>query len=310
MTNRLILTLGFCSLLISIAYYFFPDFRRNALPLFSSADLRWIALALMATVLHFLSEVVRWWLYLRKDVVGEPALLRKLLSIFSLTAFLTYLLPAKLGFPLRLYLLNSQLRITLTQTSVLLVVDGFLSYGTWLIATILLYLALPSFPFSGQVLPYAIGVLGLAFVAITFVVRSRGAALRNLRAQVESIEFCTLLTAEFVLIVDIGGYVLRHAAILWALGMYLSPIQIAFATVLSITVGFLSMLPMGIGAYDVTLILLLSQYGVPEEVAVVVPLINRVGNLLVAVLLGLPASYVTGMSLITLRERLKTTAVS
>ena len=119
----------------------------------------------------------------------------------------------------------------------------------------------------------------------------------------EPVSVQAVLGALVVLAVDIAGYVLRHGAILQALGTDIDLPSLAFATVASITAGFLSMLPMGLGAYDVALIFLLSSFSVPVEVAVIVPLFNRAGNILVSVLMGLPASYATGVSLLTLRRR-------
>jgi uncharacterized membrane protein YbhN (UPF0104 family) len=62
---------------------------------------------------------------------------------------------------------------------------------------------------------------------------------------------------------------------------------------------------MGLGAYDVTLVFLLSTVGVPLDTAVMVPLLNRAINMIISIALGLPASYVTGESLLSLRVKCK-----
>lgn len=216
-------------------------------------------------------------------------------------------MPVKLGVPLRRYLLTSQLRLSFKTASALLLLDGMLSYGLWAVATLLLYTILPDVPLPDGFYTYAVAAALVLAVLVFVVGRVRKGVLQRWQVGLEALDPSALTAALVVLAVDIAGYVLRHAAILWALGVNLAPAQIAFATVASITVGFLSMLPMGIGAYDVTLIFLLSAFSVSAEVAVMVPLINRAVNILVSILLGVPASYVTGMSLLTLRQRCRTT---
>lgn len=305
MPNRLILVAAFFSLVISIAYYLIPEFRRDVLPVLFDLDLGWLLLALIATLLHYFSEMGRWWFYLRDSTVVGAQLLRRLFAIFSLTAFVTYLLPVKLGVPLRLYLLSSQLRLSFKTASALLLVDGILSYGMWVMATLALYFVLPDVRMFGEFYLYIAAALALLTLAF-LIGRSRIGVLLRWQVHFATLKPSVLAASLAVLAVDIAGYILRHGAILWALGVNLAPTQIAFATVVSVTAGFLSMLPMGIGAYDVTLMFLLSIFSVPAEIAVMVPLINRAGNILISVLLGIPASYFTGMSLLTLRQRCKT----
>lgn len=301
MPTRLILILILFSLVISIAYYLFPDVRHNVLPVLAGLDLRWLALALVLTLAHYLAEAGRWWFYLLNGA-SRSRLLRRLVTVFSLTAFVTYMLPLKLGVPLRVYLLCSQIHLSFQRASALLLIDGMLAYGIWAASTLALYLALPAVPgFDGTQI-YVISVIVLVALVFLLLVRKSG-AMRSWRAHFQSMTPRMLAAGSAILVLDIVGYVLRHAAILWSLGADLPAGQVALATVASITVGFLSMLPMGIGAYDVTLIFLLSVFSVSPEIAFMVPLVNRAGNVLVSILLGLPASWATGVSLLALRAR-------
>jgi uncharacterized membrane protein YbhN (UPF0104 family) len=299
MPTGLILILGCLALGASIAYWLVPGFQRDVVPLLWALEGRWLLLALAATLAHYFSEVGRWWCYLRTDAAAGRALLRRLFTVFSITAFVTYLLPLKLGVPVRLYLLGAQIGLPLRAASTLLFVDGLLSYGLWVVATLLLFLALPTAPMPGQ--PYYYGVVVVGAVALVFAaVRHRITVIRQWQVQLDTVKPSALAAAAAVQIADIAGYVLRHAAILWALGWDLSPGQIAFATAAGITAGLLSMLPMGIGAYDVTIVFLLSAFSVPTGVAVLVPLTNRAVNIVVSMVLGVSVSYIAGTSLLKL----------
>ncbi len=309
MLNRLVLVAALFLLTVSIAYYVIPGFRYEALPVLVRLDIGWLALALGAILLHYLSEGARWWFYLRDRYATRERLLLSLLTVFSLTAFVTYLLPVKLGVPLRIYLLTSQLRLPLASASTLLLFDGLLSYGLWAAVTLALYPWFPRPSLPGELPLYL--AIGLVVALAAFAIARRSiAAARRWREQLATLTPVALTGAVTVLALDIVGYIVRHGAILAALGTELAPVPLAFATVASITAGFLSMLPMGLGAYDVTLIFLLTLFGVPAEIAVLVPLINRAGNILVSVLLGIPASYHTGLSLVTLRRRCKVPRLS
>jgi uncharacterized protein (TIRG00374 family) len=128
--------------------------------------------------------------------------------------------------------------------------------------------------------------------------------LRSLAAKLQEqfalVSASGLFLAIAILLLDIAGYILRHGAILAAMNVELTLPLIAYVTTVSIAAGFISMLPMGIGAYDVTLIFLLTTLGVPLDSAVLVPLFNRAVNMVVSIALGLPASYVAGESLVSL----------
>jgi uncharacterized membrane protein YbhN (UPF0104 family) len=73
---------------------------------------------------------------------------------------------------------------------------------------------------------------------------------------------------------------------------YMLPIEKIFViTSISIFTGLISMMPMGLGGYDITIVLLLTQASVPLEVAIIIPIFNRIGTIFISILFGLRAAY-------------------
>lgn len=299
MLNRSAWLIAFIILSVIIAYYFIPDFSRNVVPLLKDLRYEWLFLVLMATLAHFFAEVSRWWVYLRKADGHDGILFGKLFSIFSITALVTYLLPAKLGIPIRIYLLTSRLKVRLSTVTAYLVLDGAMAYGLWILLGFAFYMS------YGESLPVEQLHFLIATVAVVMVLgllfRQR---LRTLAAKLQEqfslVSVSGLFVAIAILLLDIAGYILRHGAILAAMNVELALPLIVYVTTVSIAAGFISMLPMGLGAYDVTLIFLLTTLGVPLDSAVLVPLFNRTVNMIVSIALGLPVSYVAGESLFSL----------
>lgn len=300
MLNRSAWLIAFIILSVIIAYYFIPDFSRNVIPLLKDLRYEWLFMVLMATLVHFFAEVSRWWVYLRKADGHNGILFGRLFSLFSITALVTYLLPAKLGIPVRVYLLTSRLKVRLATVTAYLVLDGIMAYGLWIFLGFAFYAS-----YGGESLPieqlYFLIVTAAVVMVLVLMFRLR---LRVLAARLQErfalVSVSGLFVAIAILLLDIGGYILRHWAILEAMNVELTLPLIAYVTTVSIAAGFISMLPMGLGAYDVTLIFLLTTLGVPLDSAVLVPLFNRAVNMLVSIALGLPASYVAGESLFAL----------
>lgn len=294
--------MAFVILTIIIAYYFVPNFSHNVIPLLKEFRPEYVFLALAATLAHFFAEVSRWWVYLRKGNGQDSGLFSTLLGIFSITALVTYLLPAKLGLPLRAYLLTSRLRLRLSTVTAYLVLDGVMAYGTWILLGLVFYLI------YGESLP--IERIQLLLIAVALVLmfgylfrRRLHSLLIKLRGQFSLFPVSGLYVVVAILLLDIAGYVARHAAILAAMNIELALPLIAYATIVSIAAGFISMLPMGLGAYDVALIFLLTTMGIPLDSAVLVPLLNRAANIAISIALGLPTSYVMGESLFSLATK-------
>ncbi|MFQ5448398.1 MAG: lysylphosphatidylglycerol synthase domain-containing protein [Saprospiraceae bacterium] len=252
---------------------------------------------------HFLIEPVRWSVYM-KTKNKEQGL--NFLYIFSATAFFSYIMPAKLGIPIRFWLIKKHQQLKTSSIGLFILVEQAFGLGSWTIASLLLG---GSFAIAilqqnlnrvkGWLSPSV--VWGLAIVAIVLLTvswRKRSRMIRGGRAIFSSLSLIQIGVIAGLFTLDITSYTVRHFFILQLLGENSLPFSVvASVAVLSIYAGFVSAMPMGLVGYDATIVFLLVQQGVDLQTAVLVPVINRVANLLVSILLGIPSAYKLGISL-------------
>lgn len=261
----------------------------------------WLALILFAALPHFLIEPMRWQIYLGSDKRYKPTLLYR---IFFCTAFLTYLLPAKLGLPIRYWLLTRHLHLAGSATAVYMAMDSTLNILIWTAASLLLggglvYSAIiQHLPSSGQFIGTGIGATLAVLVMYRLGHKWIDILWARLRTALAEIKLYWLTLVSGLFLFEIAGFVLLHAAILAALSApFIGWQALATATVLSMYAGYLTMLPMGLVGYDASIVILLSQYGIGMESAILVPLIYRAAILLISVALGLPSTLKLGLKL-------------
>jgi uncharacterized membrane protein YbhN (UPF0104 family) len=253
---------------------------------------------LAVTLVHFANEPLRWWLLLRKRY---PHLaLVQVYHTLTATALASYAIPMRLGMPVRVLLAKRQLGVPYTATGALLIVDGLFNYGAWSLAAALGGMRLlPGSHVQGLALLLVLIIGGAA--ALLFVAGRRwlpesgtdfgarfATGLRSLSPTVG------LLNAT-LLVLDVLSYGVRHALILAAFGIEASFWAVTAAVAISILAGFASLMPLGLGAYDVSLAFLLAGIGVPREVAVAVPLINRLAGISTGLLLGSVSAHHLGI---------------
>lgn len=271
-------------------------------------DLQWTLPAALAVLAHYLAEPTRWHLYLGRKGITQW---RRLFQIFSFTAFVGYLLPAKLGLPLRIVLLQRQFGLGLVAVSTLLGLDAVIYYAGWAIAAAAALPWATAFDFRQW---QAILIVGAALTAAAVLLalalrhpdiwpaamrgrmhRLRGLVGEMLRGRNGVPERRVLAAAAAVAALDIAGQVLRHVALLAMVGHHLPLSAVFAATALSIFAGLISMMPMGLGGYDVVMILLLGLHGVPLPDALAVVLANRAANLAVSAIVGVPSGAAMGI---------------
>lgn len=187
----------------------------------------------------------------------------------------------------------SNTKMNMASTTTFLFIDTLLSYGMWLyvalIGTLLFFWRFD--PFS------AIAIVSIAFLTfggIILMLQKYSTIpdmlpkrLGALQMQFSSIRFFSWITqASPIMIIDVLVYTFRHFLIFKALD-----IQISFGyTLILVAIGFcgglLSMMPMGLGGYDLSIVFMLMHLGVPRESAVLVPVIERFVMLLTSVIFG------------------------
>lgn len=261
------------------------------------------ALALVCVAVHFLIEPIRWAIYLRKS---DKQSLLSLLYIFSSTAFFTYILPAKMGLPFRFWLISKFQQVKKTTTGIFMAVDSALTIGMWTSVSLFL-----GGEFALRIVSKNINklqaymtiqvailgcVIGTALCLIAWKLRHK--LQKYFLTARDELRSWQLFFFILLFTVDIGSYVVRHFFIIMMLPMDpLSWWTITTISIVSIFAGFVSTMPMGLVGYDATVIFLLNQQGVSFEIAVLVPVINRIANIIVSIVMGIPSAYKLGIGI-------------
>lgn len=238
---------------------------------------------------HFLLEPMRWYLYTRNTEPGKSAdnpSFSAVFSVLSTTALFSYSLPFKLGLPTRIYLINEYLGLTAKRIIFFLTVDGVMNLAVWGLfgAVSFIYLlpiaeVLSNYAFA---IAAALGVVLALFLGRKFI----GKIISPLVDREFEISARTIALSGSLVTFDVVGFGLRHIAIFMFLGLPVNYLDAFLIGILSIFAGIASTLPMGLGAYDATLILLLTTRGVSLELASLAPVLNRTLNLLSSILFG------------------------
>ncbi|MHB8743871.1 MAG: lysylphosphatidylglycerol synthase transmembrane domain-containing protein [Sulfuricaulis sp.] len=258
---------------------------------------------------HFASEPLRWTAYM--TALREARRPLTLFHVFNLGSLLSLLMPLKLGFPARVVLLTKTIRLKMDTSIGVLVLDGLMYNGIWATFAVvsLLFGATRYKPadFSGGIWL----VLIFALVAIAVWNRRRrpretaspqsvwarlGAHIKRMPEFVHNLGMWTIVLSLGVMFADVLINAAFHWFLLRVVGVELSPVAVLIATSIAMLAGIASLLPSGLGGYDVTLIILLRGFGVPITAAVLVPILNRIGILLMAMILGVTGGIVLGLN--------------
>ena len=237
---------------------------------------------------HFFAEPIRWVAYTWQ--IQEQGKFVRIFACFNITALLSYSLPLKLGLPLRLFLLRHFMKLKGKQIIQLMTLDGFFNLASWSIIALLLIISIPEINayYSGFLNPdlLLLALIGLALILL-WCLRLKGwlplEAFRTVPGHI-------MLLILFTLTVDVLLYGIRHLLITQALGVDIPPYIIFVISIVAVFAGIISTLPMGLGAYDVSLVALMGLYGVDIEMALIVAFSNRLGMILTSIMLGAPSS--------------------
>ncbi len=247
------------------------------------------------TLLHLLNEPLRWWVLLRGQ--QAQATLPRIYHAMTTTALVSYTLPARLGVPIRILMAKRVLGLEYATASAVLLLDSVYSYGVWAVAALIGGAVV--FPDSGQLaVGGALAVIGVGTVGLLLAVRvewarwARSPWMKRFAAGMQLMSLRVGVCNSLLLALDILLYGVRHRLILQGLGVECSLLTVTLIVAISILAGFLSLMPLGLGGYDLSLAFLLASIGVPRELAVTVPLINRIVTISTGVVMGaMSASY-------------------
>lgn len=285
-------------------------------------DAAWLLPLMLIVLIHYFAEPARWRLYLGNRL--PTGSYQTLFQIFSLTAMVGYMLPAKLGLPLRIVLLRRQFDLALTNTVALLALDGSLYYAAWAVAALLGIPWLVGLGWTEQKALLSAGALLILAVVIGAAIRrypqivpdslrlKLNALMTRFKVGLDTIAHATsrrvILASLAITGADITSHVVRHGVLLAMFGHALEW-QALFATsTVSIFCGLISLMPMGLGGYDLAIVLLLTQQGIPAADAVAVAVTNRLANIAVGTVLGMAGGTRLGLNAFNRRALVKLTS--
>jgi len=245
-----------------------------------------IAVAIMCfTLPHFLNEPLRWWVWMRGR---RPRLtLTRTYHTLSVVALASYIAPVRVGIPARFVFFKRLLAMEHSTIASIMVVDALCAYGTWsVVAAAGVFLVLPHvglrFPLAAA-LSAGIGVLLLIGRRRSWM---QCGTVRRLADQFVGLTVAQGAVNTLLVACDVVCEGVRHLLILAAFGIDVSVVTVTLVTAMSVFAGFVSLMPLGLGAYDFSMAFLLGMVGVPREAAIAVPLINRAVTMGVGITLG------------------------
>jgi uncharacterized protein (TIRG00374 family) len=243
----------------------------------------------------------------------NPTLLHTYLLLTS-SLSTNYITPIKAGVPLRVYLYKQFLGIPVATGTALITVE--LLIGIVIPALIAVVGIVSLFPFIGLVGPLALLiVVGCGAMAILFFSPERmkplaqrlpfqGLVQRVMRFSEQTrdglanLPVWSLLSMAGLVALTFAAVTMRLYVILQMLGHPVSLLALLYAQMISITSGNISLIPMGLGVRDASLMLLLLHLGVPREVAISVAIIQRLLSPGWPLLLGMISSSILGTRMI------------
>jgi uncharacterized protein (TIRG00374 family) len=223
-----------------------------------------------------------------------------------------YFTPIKAGIPLRIYLYNHFMDIPIATGTALIAVEtmvGILTPAFIAVAGIAFI-----FPSMGLVIPMtliSILVVGLLIVLwvrvenlqlylarfpfLSLVARFIG-FVERVQWALRQLPISRILQVVLLVVVMLGLHSMRLWLVLSILGFGVSPLALLAVLTISLTAGNLSMIPMGLGVRDASFTLLLTQLGIPSEIALAAAVIQRLFSPGWPLLLGLISANILGVS--------------
>lgn len=257
-----------------------------------------LAGCLLITIVHFIMEPFRWN-HCYQPIVSSIRGRRGVRDALLCTALATYVLPFKLGIPLRIFLLRRNGELALYFVGVVIALDGLISLFMWAIVAVFCAWT-AALHWSPPWYLWVVILVGMLACIISVVVL-RAIRVRMLQRLRDALALLNrpwrrIGWSATILLTDVLSYGLRHALLLLLVTGNVKHMLIGGAIgIIATFTGIISGLPMGLVGYDVTLVTLLTLAGIRPEQALLIAVINRALSLASAVLLGIPAAMRLGL---------------
>lgn len=247
--------------------------------------------------------------------IGYKPAIKPLYLILTSSLAMDYTNPMKLGFPLRAYLYKKVLNIPLSVgtasigieifnqifllsiVSIFGIMDIFSEYGIKIPLAVIMTLLLLTCPiifFKPMKLKKYTEKFPFKNVTNKFLEVGTRCQKGIRKADKKS-----MLLFSFLLFVTQVLHGIRLFVILAILGIEINPVHCVYIHFISTLIATISMIPMGLGTRDASIVLLLMKLGVPNEIAISVALIERVVITGTSFILGSISASVLGIRLFT-----------
>ena len=256
---------------------------------------------------HFAAEPLRWRVLFENSCTWPFS---KWFHLHNVTALLSYLLPAKLGIPLRIALIKQQTQLSISIILKGLGIDAAIYYSVWSVIAAVLVACSPvlrtclrsidSRVLIGSILILVVLALFLRIARRSVTDSARPKSMKSparlltaLRALADVPQKRLFLILGVVLF-DLLAEGLRQTCLAMALGISVPVLTMMQIGIVGFAAGLFSFLPMGLGAYDAVVILLLSGSDVAPGQFVGLLAGNRLGLIAFSGFLGPVGAFQLG----------------
>jgi len=231
---------------------------------------------------------------------GHPIKTKNIILIHFASISAHYSTPAKIGYPVSIYLLKKleNIPVTISTASIImeLFVSVFITAVVGLVGSILYFRE--QFQSLSNLLLIVLLVIAIIFV-VFIVLYSNSQKLQDYLVELKAaIKLLTIknFIIYFTLQLFVQFAVTIHVIMItYFLGSEISFWYAMVSYSAAFIIGAVSMVPMGIGTRDVSMVYYLTGFGLPSDIAVIIVAIQRVITTGIGYLLGLIASSIIGL---------------
>lgn len=292
-----------------LCYAFFKLLGQDSLHLVAVDLTTLVFLSLISLPAYALTTYTCHYILL---ILGHKCSLKKLYLILTLSLGANLATPIKIGVPLRAVLYQRLLNVPYSTGIAALTIEVFLCDFVGLIISFfgLLFIfrdtALSVSVFSAPLLVSFLLLFlftkpryyGKVINRIWFLKKRREriiALISNTQSSLKKLKKFQLTSISLLFFMGYLINAIRIYFVLFALGFSLDISILLYIQAISFTLGSLSMLPMGLGIRDVSIISLLSYIGLPMNVAIPVALIERLLTSGISIILALVSALLLGV---------------
>jgi uncharacterized protein (TIRG00374 family) len=303
--KKVALILCFFVIAFSSGYYLLTDLDWSII---TNVNITLLLVLIIVTLIYIIIAAFSSWVLLRN--MGYRISLPTLTLVHTVSLSSSYTTPVKAGIPVRLWLYEVFFSIPLIPSSVSIMVEMtlgvFISFAFSLIGAILLLTHMETVVLLALLVSVLVLFVGVKYLKPEklklsgngFISRQINRVLRWWRDALDSIRCVSKGTLFAVAILYAIRLYMRAVClkyVLLAVGADSSVFQILLIESMSGLIGLVSMLPMGLGAKDASLVGLLVRVGVSPELALAAALVDRTLWTLVPIVVGFIAANILGM---------------